>query len=187
MRGFKEMTVFRLVFVILAFASTSVFAQTESFTCQLKDFVILSMEDGKSERYGGFTDSYEVGDTFRIELTVDEASEPPKVKFDVLTAGKSLMLVFPADIKKDIFAPGDTIRVESAIAEYAAGHSYLEVQGLFSKLALSRYYKGDWHGLWTGYDGSDNVVSSYVGTLNCIGASRAVDATYNKLFELAKP
>ena len=70
----------RSVLYILIFVgifSPYAVGDTTSFNCQLKDFVILSMEDGKTNRYSGFADSYDVGDTFRIEMTLDESGFIP--------------------------------------------------------------------------------------------------------------
>lgn len=177
----------RLFLVILVFVSTPAFSKSFSFNCQLKDFVILAMEDGKTKRYKGFTDSFAVGDTFRIKMEFGEKLGKPTLEGDVTSSGESRMMLFPVTLEQKLVKKGDTIRIDELISEYAVGEDYFEIEALFNTLTLRRYYKGDWQGIFKGEDIGENSFSSYVGTFNCLGASSAIDPLYTRVFELTKP
>ena len=177
----------RIFLVVLAFMSTPAFSKSFSFSCQLKDFVILAMEDGKTQRYTGFTDSYTVGDTFRIEMKLGDKLGKPTLEGSVTSGGKERMMLFPVTLEQKLVKKGDTIRIDELISEYAVGEDYFEIEALFNTLTLRRYYKGDWQGIFKGEDIGENSFSSYVGTFNCLGASSAIDTLYTRVFELTKP
>lgn len=177
----------RLFLVLLGFISAPAFSESFSFSCQLKDFVILAMEDGRTKRYSGFSDSYDVGDTFRIKMDLDEQADEPTLRGKVTSGGKDLMMLIPVTLRQNLYDKGSTIRAEDLISEYAVGEEYFEIVGIFTTLTLRRYYKGDWQGVFKGEDAGENSLSSYVGTLNCLGASSAIDPLYARVFELAKP
>ena len=180
---FMRFVLYTLIFI--GIFSPHALGDTTSFNCQLKDFVILSMEDGKTNRYSGFADSYDVGDTFRIEMTLDESGSIPLVAFNVVAGGKDLGLNIPLSIDPDPLYTGDTVVIGGSGIGYSLSQDFLRINsGAFSELRIWRYYKSDWQGLWTGSDIGQNQQSSYIGTLNCMGASRSIDPFHSELFRL---
>ena len=71
------------------------------------------------------------------------------------------------------------------LSVYQLSNDDLFVEGLLSKLALKRYYKGDWHGIYSGRDaGLNRAMTSHIATLNCMNAGSSIESIYDQVFEI---
>ena len=173
-----------LLFSFNGWAENSNYVRGEMI-CTIKDQVVLTMRDGKSERYGAIEGGLRIGDkaTFAYEITnsdiaviVFHDSENKDSKKDNIFIGlyeRHTVLTLEND---DVAILGHSRSNQLYVSE-----NKLDAQYENSHLSLERYFKDDWNGIATFR--ANNL--SRTMTLDCRQKSNRYDDFLQKLRELA--
>ena len=147
----KIILISALLFSFNGWAEDSVYIRGEMI-CTIKDQVVLTMRDGKSERYGSIEGGFTIGDkaTFAYEITdsdigviVFHDTEDKDSKKDTLFLGlyePKTALDLGSVIVVDSFSKADNLYVSEDM--FDAGYEN-------TRLSLQRYFKNDWNGIVT--------------------------------------
>ena len=173
------------MFSFNGWAEDSVYIRGEMI-CTIKDQVVLTMRDGKSERYGSIEGGFTIGDkaTFAYEITdsdigviIFDDTEDKDSQKDALFIGlykpkTALMLGNIVVVDSYYTNMGEKLYVseDNFTAKYES-----------SSLTLQRYFKNDWNGIAT-YTISGLSMAS---TLDCRQQINQYDNYLQRLKELA--
>ena len=162
----KLILISALLFSFNGWAEDSDYIRGEMI-CTIKDQVVLTMRDGKSERYGAIEGGFTIGDkaTFAYEITNSDIAvilfhdtEDKDSKIDTLFLGlyepKTAFMLGNMIVVDNRYNIGDRLYVseDTFIAEYSD-----------SRLSLQRYFKNDWNGIVTNVESDLSMTS----TLDC--------------------
>ena len=140
--------------------------------CKVKSNYVVSIEEGTTEVFSGFKDSFNKGDSlvFSFNINKDVASIELTHKDDIFTS----YYISEAGTKDLELLGDDGFKFKGfpVIPAFRSNWIYIETYSLGS-LRLKRYYKGDWNGFLT----RSFIPSSteQITTLDCRQSSDRVD------------
>jgi hypothetical protein len=133
--------------------------------CMVKDQVIIETNEGKPKRYTHYNNNFVVGDKLQFSLRNTE--------------GRWLYAALK-DIKRNKILT-NTYGMLDDLSKKAGRRLYFDHEGVYysftddniyfetstEQLRLNRYYKSDFHGLYTSAGWNDNTLSQHVVTFDC--------------------
>lgn len=188
---------------ILGLARETAAAEPFELSCKVTDNLVLAVDEGKPQRYSGFSEGVEVGDQFRIVI-YGGRFDPQRpnfpiiqslgIKFDGLrdlsidvaarhrlsVASWGVTFTSKLDQKKRSFENGRVYEKFVALGPDAIGFSHLSLTQTRT-LRLERYYKNDWAGFLTTTTALRRVGSSQVMTFDCRGLNENLDRLFAEL------
>ena len=139
-----------LALVLMVFGSFGAFAVEikkplkleGEMSCKVKDSIVLQIEDGKSQRYSGEKDSFDVGDTLFVAYRYEEYFNRPAyvLNFD-----------FNDRLRDDTYiyvSENSSLAVSSGRISFSEEQIFITAN-LNRNLSLRRYYKNDWEGIFS--------------------------------------
>lgn len=118
-----------------------------SFSCKVLDQQILGVMDGKSSRYGGYTDGSEVGDTFKLDFKYRQFDEDYYLSMtsDHKELDAISFTIFNFDLK-NIDNDGLVLWTNNSGVSQRISDSVINLDGKgYSQITGRRYYKNDWN------------------------------------------
>ena len=173
-----------------------------TINCEIVDQIVMNVEDGKPQRYGGIKDSFEVGDNFpiRVSFSTVDVENFYFYRLDIFASDKKMVtgylgfngseddVVYSSvslsiDTDEDIARSNKTLK--NLTADFA-GQQFFEYDNatIGSKairlkehgISLSRYYKDDWQLNHTNV----GLEQSFIILGNCMGVS----SEYNEILDV---
>lgn len=180
------MKIIYLISLISYFISTAANAQSVEghLDCKITGSTVQASEDGKYKAYTGVKNGGEAGDTSTLKYRVTEDSI--SLRMTLNKDNKSVITSFYASKRLDNYIEIERTANSGIILSdntngfsYSLLPDYIRVDN-FSELALHRYYKNDWHGIFVKSHPLDSWVE--VLTFNC----RHTNDQLDKAFEVFK-
>lgn len=183
----KQFLITGLFFSICLIFPPSIYAQNKtqefSIQCKILDSVILSVEDGRSNRFGSYIDGYEKGDSMNIAFkhtSYEYELSPDSFNLHIYDRRYQKPSVLNAVVDADdfkVFLP-DNFFYESITSVIALSKNTMQIDGIGgSGLMLKRFYRDDWEGVYT----RSLERSTHVMTLSCLGVTSKYNTLLNKL------
>lgn len=175
---------------IAFFSSEKSFSEVSSaeMSCKVLDHIVISVDQGKSKRYLGYTGSYRAGDSLTLELRLSSFFD--QVQLDLMLDFNGDPAIFPqicTTSKKSLEKDAGISLEPSGSGEVSCYFSKdrIRVDGLFGDFVFNRYYKTDWHGIFATEDLSEGSSESRsLTTLDCRKRLGSMDTLYEELFQL---
>ena len=127
--------------------------------CKVKDQIILATADGKSQRYAGVENSFNVGDTLFFTYQYTEYFMVPS----------SMLILKLQDRLRDesvVYFSEVNSRKPSSFETSSLSSELIYITQAFGKqLSLRRYYKNDWEGIYSVAYGPE--FDTWTATLDC--------------------
>ena len=111
-------------------------------SCKVKDSVLLAVEDGKSQRYTGEKNSFNVGDTLFLNYEYTEYFYKPSyvMKFQLVDKARDGTYISVSEMSS----------IEATLGNLNFSEDTIFIKSMFDiRLSLRRYYKNDWEGIYT--------------------------------------
>ena len=160
----------------LAFAEEAI---DFNLTCNVKDQVIFSIEDGKSSRFSGYKDGIKTGESFIINFNFKYTDDT----YQLYINSEELALI--------------TRYYSDAVTKYPKMYAYdsdsvgfvgnispssIYINGLFTKAVLERYFKNDWQLIKTSIIEPEGTRML---TANCMNMSNKFDSIINVIEKIS--
>lgn len=147
---------------ILIIFSVTIFADgTMNFNCEVKDQIVIEIEEGNAKRFTGYRDGLKIGDRFKVDLFWH--TEVSLYLFQVRLASN-------ANTLHSTFVDLESIASSSNKNDYYGYHSkptqfdflfnnrlhvnnsLIEITQMDFDYIFNRYYKNDWDLMYKSYD-----------------------------------
>ncbi len=191
-----------ILLLILGFVREAAAAEPFKLSCKVTDNIVLAVNEGKPQRYGGFNEGAEVGDQFQIVIYGGRRQRKPNykgfellgIKFEGLrdssvdvAAGHRLFVASwgvtftsKLDQKKRSFENGRVYEQFVVLGPDAFGFSNLSLSQTLT-LRVERYYNNDWAGSFTTTTTLPRFGSSQILTFDCRGLNENLDRLFTEL------
>jgi hypothetical protein len=156
--------------------------------CHILDTSVLSVIDGKSLDYSGLEGKLKKGNKFTLNY-IYTSSKNIDLTLSVTGTDKALFSVDLDTISSDTIdsfhdsnlAVLSHKRLENQKVSF--GSNYIRINSNYhGEIRLTRYYKGDWSGIYNGFSSADTVETH---TLECKSNINKVDEIVEALKERA--
>jgi len=150
--------------------------------CKVLDNVVIKMEDGKSNRFGGYENGVEVGDTIFVEFDFSNVilNEKNFYEIDVTSNIGYDNMTFRSRIKVDDFSTSTSFEdmfTFDGTHFWFLSNDQIEIGGFSGDIKMNRYYKNDWNIIVDkGFQSSSQIISG-----NCMNVSNKYNAILNVL------
>jgi hypothetical protein len=159
--------------------------------CKVLDQVVIDLDDGKSTRYGGFTDGADIGD--EVSFSFSFTDYPALQEYAVTIRNSQFPAVF---ISRNI-STGQPLITDNSIIVWteldsfgdqissSLGESYMRIEGNGNghTVAGRRYYKNDWSFFVKGGVATE---THFLQTLNCLNVPSAYGEMLAKILSYHK-
>jgi len=111
-------------------------------SCKVKDSILIEVEDGKSKRYSGAKDSFNVGDTLYVSYRYEEYFNRPAYVMN---------FSFEDRLREDTHLyVSENSSLPSSVTSLTFSEEKIFVKDILQRnLSLRRYYKNDWEGIFS--------------------------------------
>ena len=160
-------------------------------SCTVLDQIVMTLGDGKSTRYAGFTDGPKVGGAVSLSLSLTEYSSIEDYQLVIKNSQFPTVHIFETVKKTDLVNITDRSQIvyrNTGIYGHdltlSLGGSYIYIEGdNNSSIIGNRYYKNDWNFVVksTVYGDNQGDGSSFLQTLNCINVPSSYDRMLEKI------
>tara|TARA_B100000965_G_C19353618_1_gene652910 strand:- start:10 stop:549 length:540 start_codon:yes stop_codon:yes gene_type:complete len=164
-----------LLIAIFSISFTSFADQTFHLNCKLLDQAIFSMEEGKLQKFLGFSDGISTGENFQVkfEYFPGENSFGFVLRIPGLLTGNYIgntyKNVFSSSVNKGfesiffgLHDNADSLELDDDIIVFRDNWSYFD---------FKRYYKNDWQIIYN----SRSLTTFTMGSANCMGMPKMYD------------
>jgi len=163
-----------LLLILLGFGSFGVFSQTNinefefALTCKVQDQIVFGIEDGKTQRFGGYQNGLEIGDSFQITFKMKEDDNFFNLNID--STGIRAYANFQSKYVNKITSYGFVDYLNNQVGSISPNS--ISIRYLFGNVHLNRYFKNDWQLM---YATPPTVQSTHMLTANCMNMPKQFD------------
>ena len=138
--------------------------------CEVKDQVVMMLNQGDSNRYTHIKDSVKTGDTIDFTYIIEGYSYyGPRVYVHLDESWSRID--FPVDRTEFLARGNDGFRLISNTNSFDTSKRFIYLDAVTAKIVLNRFSKQHWHGFFTSYESGDMSKDSHFGvrtyTMHC--------------------
>ena len=173
-----------LLLILLGFGSFGVSSQTNinefefALTCKVQDQIVFGIEDGKTQRFGGYQDGLEKGDSFQIIFNMKE--DDNYFNLFIHSIGIHAHANFLSDYVKKLRSYGFVDYLNNDIGNISSNS--ISIKSVFGDVHLNRYFKNDWQLI---YATPPAVQSTHMLTANCMNMPKQFDKVISVIESVA--
>jgi hypothetical protein len=174
----------KIISIILIFFASQAYAQTVkgSFDCTATGVAVVASEEGKFKTYPSVKGGVKANENLTIEYSVSNNSILLSLKRDQVEKNiviNAFLSSDEIDIKTEKVKNGGFILTDSRYSHSVSFlPDYIRINA-FREFFISRYYKNDWHGIYSNVSNGDSFTETV--TLNCRHTNDKMDAAF-KIF-----
>ena len=177
-----------LIYILFVF-STNLQAQASGFAgamvCTVKSQHLQEIQEGKATTYSSYEKGIEVGDKIDFDYYQQDGNWSVSLgtkEQDAYLGTHRKKYLWPRD--KLHLSGGIFVAYESPIGDYGIFHSdVIRLRNLETNLVLKRYYKDDWHGVFSSLN---NDLVSWVFTFDCRQKRNELELAIQDAFSYVK-
>ena len=136
-----------------------------NLACTVTGNVLISSEEGKFKEYKGFKDGIKTGDTLNFEYRFSDNTFNMSLK----KIDQKIIIntnIFNHDKQLTGSVNPNGFYVIDKYDKATLSDDYIRIYSIaYGELIMRRYYKNDWHGMYTNLNHED--MSSLISTINC--------------------
>jgi hypothetical protein len=177
---------FNLVALLIVSCQASAQGAEGEMDCMVTGNVVVASEEGKFKTYSGIKGGVKVNEKLILSYMISKNSIYIALKREQVEKATVISAYLSTDNKETTSEKSDSGGFILKDNKY--GHSisflpdYIRINE-FRQFFLSRYYKNDWHGIYSFVDPLDS--SSHTLTLNCRHTNDKMDTAF-KIFNVFK-
>jgi len=173
----------RTIFLgLLSFYGTAVYAEPPvngSMDCKVVDQIVIAAVDGKSKRYPGVTNKFEIGDPLLFEYQTTLGDLFLGLYDEKRTSTVINTLIDPSNAVVT-FSSKSGVGLKDSRDFGSITEERIVIRSLLDMLVLHRYYKGDWSGLYV-RDVPSKHATQQIAVLDCRGKDDNVTGVIKEL------
>ena len=150
--------------VVLANMETSNF----SFNCKIVDQQLFTVEEGKPDRYQGYSGYKDVGDTFQLKFSFIGGFKEEHFDMQILNTPEELELYLAVNVNQDGLEIDDSSGVIRWGHKAILGENIINLDYALTRITGKRYYRNDWNMILAG-GGFDSIL---IRTANCMNVPK---------------
>lgn len=169
--GFRwpALTTYFLLSCVLVNSGANASEISGEMTCKVKSQSILAIEDGKPETYSHYTGYFKTGDTVTFGY-VEESGDWTLVFNDEKNTILAQFLLRRNMLAADQIAKDEdeqAVAYQRLIEFYWFSEDTIRYYDGEFRIFLDRYYKDDWHGIFSRLKSNRTSVETWIATLDC--------------------
>ncbi len=169
--------------ILIIFFSSQVYAQSVdgSMDCTVTGNVVVASEEGKFKTYSGIKGGVKANEKLVLNYRVTNDSIYIELKRDQPGSNIIINASHSTDNRTTTAEKGQNGGFMLTDQKYNHGISFLPDYiriYQFREFFISRYYKNDWHGIFSNVDKSDSSTQTL--TLNCRHTNDNMEAAFEK-------
>ena len=154
-----------IVLILIPLVSSAEEAIEGSLNCEVTYQNFVSVEDGKPKSYSGVEGEFEKGDTLKVSYRYSLGG----LLFILEDQNRDKFIIYESKDRRELIEPSsDNLAVYKdtiGLSTISFGTDYIRHFDSIGELAMKRYYKGDWEGIYV--KTMPSIHSAQISTFDC--------------------